>query len=131
MALLKDKNEEGTWVEFTFKYHIPGEREGCQLNFKYFKTNRKVYDLDFGWTNITLKNYIEATSQFPVESLNGFYSSFEKDLYELSWEELDSGTLYQLNFYGSQQDFCLFATKEAIRQFGADLKTDWDLAPLH
>lgn len=106
------------------RYHIPGEREGCQLNFKYIKTNKKIYDLDFGWTNITLNNYIEATSQFPAESLNGMYSSFEKHLYELSWEELSSGILYKLKFYGSQQDSSLFATKEAIRQFGADLQTD-------
>lgn len=72
MAILRDANNDGTYVEFSFVKCIPGKLEGCQLNFKYYKSHEKVYDLDFGWTNLTIENYIEVMTGFPLETLNHF-----------------------------------------------------------
>lgn len=135
MAVLRDNIDEGTRVEFSFISRIPGEDEGCQINFKFFHSYRLVYDLNFGWTNISIKNYIRVTSEFPLETLNGIkldglHMSFEKHLYQLSWEESDSKGIYKLHFFGPDQDFRLTADKESIRKFGSEFKSDWDHAPI-
>lgn len=130
MAKLNDKKNNGTFVEFTFLKCIPGEYEGCQLNFKYYRANNKIYELDFGWTNLTVKNYIEVTSKFPLEMLNNFilnslYASFEKHLYHLDWIKLKEEKTYRLRFFGSQQDFSISVVDDAVRQFGRDLEIEW------
>ncbi|MFB5268743.1 hypothetical protein ACE41H_18430 [Paenibacillus enshidis] len=130
MAILRDCLENGTWIEISFIACIPGEDEGCRLNVKYFKTNNKIYDLDFGWTNITIKNYIEATAEFPVERLDGLYSSFEKHLFQLDWKQIDSNGVYRLGFFGSDQDFKIHADQESVRRFGSEFRLEWGQAPL-
>lgn len=135
MAVLRDHHEEGTQVLFSFISRIPGEHEGCQINFKFFEANQLIYNLDFGWTNLTIKNYIRVTTEFPLErlntfSINGLFMSFEKHLYQLDWKEIDAGGLYRLGFYGSEQDFKLTCDKASIRRFGSEFKLDWDQAPL-
>lgn len=135
MAVHNDNFNEGTRVEFSFISRIPGEDEGCQINFKFFNSNRLIYDLDFGWTNITIRNYIAVTSEFPIETLHGIkldglFMSFEKHLYQLSWEESDSNGIYTLFFRGTDQDFKLTADRESIRKFGSEIKLDWDKAPI-
>ncbi|ETT65659.1 hypothetical protein MHI43_05240 [Paenibacillus sp. FSL H8-0457] len=135
MAVLNDNFDEGTRVEFSFISRIPGEDEGCQINFKFFNSNRLIYDLDFGWTNITIRNYIAVTSEFPIETLHGIkldglFMSFEKHLYELSWEESNSNGIYNLFFREADQDFKLTADIESIRKFGSEFKLDWDKAPV-
>jgi len=130
MANLHDKKNNGTFVEFIFLRCIPGEHEGCQLNFKYYRENNKIYELDFGWTNLTIKNYIEVTSLFPLEMLNNFilnclYVSFENHLYQLDWKKLREEKIYRLRFFGSQQDFSINVVDDAVRQFGRDLETEW------
>ncbi|GAB6928587.1 hypothetical protein JCM10914A_25700 [Paenibacillus sp. JCM 10914] len=136
MAILKHCAEAGTRVEFSFIYHIPGYYEGCQMNFRYFKADQLLYDLDFGWTNITLTSYINVTSNFPLDrleriELEGLYVSFEKHLYQLEWAEVetDSG-MYKLRFFGSDQDFQLVSDVESVRKFGRDLASDWADAPV-
>ncbi|MDP4096190.1 hypothetical protein OIN60_05320 [Paenibacillus sp. P96] len=131
MAILHDKDNKGTFVKFTFLRCIPGEYEGCRLNFQYHKANKIIYDLDFGWTNITIKNYIELTSVFPLEIQNGIqlnqlYTSFENHLYGLEWKELGIKNAYQLRFFGSQQNFLINANYDNIRQFGNDLRLEWE-----
>lgn len=130
MAKLHDKQNNGTFIEFTFLRCIPGEYEGCQLNFKYFRENNKIYELNFGWTNLTIKNYIEVTSKFPLEMLNNFilncsYVSFEKHLYQLDWKKLREEKTYSLRFFGAQQDISINVVDDAVRQFGRDLETAW------
>ncbi|MCM3782385.1 hypothetical protein M3231_05330 [Neobacillus mesonae] len=130
MAILRDKKNNGTFVEFSFLTCIPGEIEGCQLNFKYYKENKLFYDLNFGWTNITIKHYVEVTSNFPLEMLNNFilnnlYTSFEKHLYSLEWTKLKDPKTYKLNFYDSQQDFSLIVVDDEVKQFGQDLNAEW------
>ncbi|WP_179090575.1 MULTISPECIES: hypothetical protein [Paenibacillus] len=100
-----------------------------------FHINRIIYDLNFGWTNLEIRNYISVTAEFPLEYLNGFkldglFMSFEKHLYHLSWEQMDRKGIYQLRFYGSEQDFQLTADKESIRRFGSRFKQAWEEAPL-
>ncbi|MEC0205043.1 hypothetical protein P4H39_20745 [Paenibacillus lautus] len=135
MATLSDHEEKGTRAEFTFISRIPGEDEGCHINFKFFRANRIIYDLNFGWTNITIRNFISVTADFPLEYLNGFkldglFMSFEKHLYHLSWKQMDRKGIYQLRFYESEQDFQLTADKESIRRFGSQFKQAWEEAPL-
>ena len=48
MAILRDKENNGTHVDFSFLKCAPGEYEGCQLNFKYYRENNNIYELDFG-----------------------------------------------------------------------------------
>ncbi|MGG4095148.1 hypothetical protein [Paenibacillus lautus] len=100
-----------------------------------FHINRIIYDLNFGWTNLAIRNYFSVTAEFPLEYLNGFkldglFMSFEKHLYHLSWEQMDRKGIYQLRFYGSEQDFQLTADKESIRRFGSRFKQAWEEAPL-
>nr|WP_211750232.1 hypothetical protein [Paenibacillus sp. Marseille-Q4541] len=130
MSKLYDKKNNGTYVEFIFLKCIPGKFEGCQLNFKYYREHNKIYELNFGWTNVTIKNYIEVTTKFPLEMLNNFilnrtYSSFEKHLYQLEWKKLREDKTYHLRFFGSQQDFSIIVVDDAVRQFGRDLETEW------
>ncbi|GAE09567.1 hypothetical protein [Paenibacillus sp. JCM 10914] len=106
------------------------------MNFRYFKADQLLYDLDFGWTNITLTSYINVTSNFPLDrleriELEGLYVSFEKHLYQLEWAEVetDSG-MYKLRFFGSDQDFQLVSDVESVRKFGRDLASDWADAPV-
>lgn len=135
MATLSDHEEKGTRAEFTLISRIPGEDEGCQINYKFFRANRIIYDLNFGWTNLTIRNFISVTADFPMEYLNGFkldglFMSFEKHLYHLSWEQMDRKGIYQVRFYGSEQDFQLTADKGSIRRFGSQFKQAWEEAPL-
>ncbi|WP_339272367.1 hypothetical protein NYE54_13450 [Paenibacillus sp. FSL K6-1330] len=135
MATLSDHEEKGTRAVFAFISRIHGEDEGCQINFNFFQANRIIYDLNFGWTNLTIRNYISVTAEFPLEYLNGFkldglFMSFEKHLYQLSWEPKEQEGIYQLHFYGSEQDFQLTADIESIRRFGSQFKQAWDEAPL-
>ncbi|MBX4149345.1 hypothetical protein [Paenibacillus lautus] len=135
MATLNDHEEKGTRADFTFISRIPGEDEGCQVNFKFYQDKRIIYDLNFGWTNLTIRNFISVTAEFPLEYLNGFkldglFMSFEKHLYQLSWKPMEQEGIYQLRFYGSEQDFQLKADKESVRRFGSQFKQDWDEAPL-
>lgn len=135
MAILNDHEEKGTRAEFTFISRIPGEDEGCQINFKFYEAGRIMYDLNFGWTNLTIRNFISVTAEFPLEVLNGFnldglFMSFEKHLYQLSWELMEREGIYQLRCYGSEQDFQLKADKESVRKFGSQFKQDWVEAPL-
>ncbi|AWP28245.1 hypothetical protein [Paenibacillus sp. Cedars] len=135
MAVLRDLHEEGTRVEYRFISRIPGENEGCQIHFKFFKADHLIYDLNFGWTNLTIRNYIRVKTEFPLDrlnsfSLNGLFMSFEKHLYQLDWKETDTAGSYQLGFYGSEQDFNLTADIESVRRFGSEFKLDWDQAPL-
>lgn len=136
IAAIRDCIEAGTRVEFTIKKRIPGELEGSQLHFKYFRKHQLKYELDrLGWTNMTIRNYIEVTSGFPLEILNGLrlnqmYASFERDLYQLSWQETPSEGVYVLNFYGAKQDFSIHATADEIRSFGQDLQLECEEAPL-
>ncbi|OXM14445.1 hypothetical protein [Paenibacillus herberti] len=130
MATLRDK-ESGTYVELSFLNCIPGNDEGCRLNFKYCKGNSVQYELDFGWTNLTIRNYVEVTSNFPLEELNGFklnnlYTSFEKHLFYLEWAKTKEESTYSLRFFGSQQDFTLNVVDHEVRQFGHDLKSEWE-----
>lgn len=130
MAILRDKEKIGTYVEFSFLKCIPGDYEGCQLNFKYFEKNKKIYELEFGWTNLTIRNYIEVTSKFPLEVLNNFvlsnlYTSFENHLYKLEWIELKEEKTFRLNLSGSQQDFTLIVLEDEVRKFGYDLEAEW------
>ncbi|WP_028593481.1 hypothetical protein [Paenibacillus assamensis] len=131
MAILRDIQENGTYVEFSFLKCIPGDYEGCQLNFKHYKGNRIVYELNFGWTNLTIKNYVEVTSNFPLEVLNDFkldnlYTSFEKHLYHLEWTKLEKDNTHKLRFFGSQQDLTLIVADDEVRQFGLDLNGEWE-----
>lgn len=135
MAALSDHEEKGTRAAFAFISRIAGEDEGCQINFKFFQANRIIYDLNFGWTNMTIRNFISVTAEFPLEYLNGFkldglFMSFEKHLYHLSWEQMDRKGIYQLRFCGSEQDFQLTSDKESIRRFGSQFKQAWEQAPL-
>ncbi len=57
MAILNDHEEKGTRAEFTFISRIPGEDEGCQISFKFYQDDRIIYDLNFGWTNLTIRNF--------------------------------------------------------------------------
>lgn len=126
MAILKDVKQNGNYVELSIKRHIPGESEGSRMYFQYVELNRMQYELEFGWTNMVVESYIEATSQFPLPQLHGLYSSFEKHLYELSWINIDmSNDQYKLHFYGSDQDFELITLAEDIRTFGNDLNAEW------
>lgn len=43
MAILNDHEEKGTRAEFTFISRIPGEDEGCQINFKFYQDNRIIF----------------------------------------------------------------------------------------
>ena len=134
MAVLQDMREPGTWVEFIFISRIPGEDEGCRLQFKFCKAGQLVYDLEFGWTNITIRNYIKVTSRFPVEPLHsmpskGLFMSFEKHLYQLDWEETGSEGCYRLRFFGSDQDFTLAVHEESVRSFGMAFSKEWEHAP--
>ncbi|MGO4184631.1 hypothetical protein AB4Z17_25975 [Paenibacillus sp. TAF43_2] len=131
MAILKDINENGAFVEFSFIYRIPGSGEGSRLNFKYFESNNMVYNLDFGWTNLTIRNYIEAIMNFPVELHNGYFSSFENHLFGLQWKETNTSGIYNLRLFDTNQDFTLTVSKESIQTFGACLNIDWEKAPLH
>ncbi|MEC0093910.1 hypothetical protein [Paenibacillus macquariensis] len=131
MATLRDKQENGTYVEFSFLKCITGDYEGCRLNFKYYKENKIDYELDFGWTNLTIRNYVEVTSNFPLEELNNFklnelYESFENHLYALGWTKFKEENTYRLHFSGSQQDFTLIVIDDEVRQFGHVLKTEWE-----
>ncbi|WP_211750278.1 hypothetical protein [Paenibacillus sp. Marseille-Q4541] len=131
MAKLRDKEKIGNYIEFSFLKCIPGDYEGCQLNFKYYTDDKKIYELDFAWTNLTIKNYIEVTSNFPVEMLNNFilnnlYTSFENHLNKLEWTELKEEKAYRLRFSGSQQDFSLNVVDDVVRQFGHDLEAEWE-----
>ncbi|MCR8844287.1 hypothetical protein NQ117_11375 [Paenibacillus sp. SC116] len=131
MATLRDIQEYGTYIEFSFLKCIPGDYEGCRLNFKHYKGNSIVDELDFGWTNLTIKNYVEVTSNFPLEELNNFklnnlHTSFENHLYHLEWTKLEKGNTHKLHFFGSQQDFTLIVADDEIRQFGHDLKSEWE-----
>ncbi|MBT2762992.1 hypothetical protein [Paenibacillus sp. ISL-20] len=135
MATLSDHEEKRTRAAFALISRIPGEDEGCQINFKFYKANRIMYDLNFGWTNLTIRNFVSVTAEFPLEYLNGFkldglFMSFEKHLYQLSWEPMERKGIYQLRFYGSEQDFQLTANKESIRRFGSQFKQAWDKALL-
>ncbi|UQZ36243.1 hypothetical protein C2I18_23585 [Paenibacillus sp. PK3_47] len=130
MAILRDIVANNTYVEFLFLSCIPGEDEGCQLAFTYCRDNHVVYELAFGWTNLTIKNYIEVTSKFPLEALNDFilnnlYTSFEKHLYGLEWTGLEERNTYGIRFSGAHQDFSLKVTDAAVQQFGRELEAEW------
>lgn len=130
MAKMYDKRNNGTFVEFSFIRCIPGKDEGCRLHFQYGQENKQIYELDFGWTNMTIKDYIEVTSNFPLEMLNNFilnnsYSSFENHLYQLDWKKLSEAKTYRIRFFGSQQNFSMIVVEDAIRQFGRDLEKEW------
>ncbi|ETT57249.1 hypothetical protein MHI43_09510 [Paenibacillus sp. FSL H8-0457] len=119
MPVLRDCTDEGTRAEFHFISRIPGKYEGCQINFKFYDSNRFIYDLNFGWTNLTIRNYITVTTEFPLDTLNGFkldglYMSFEKHLYQLSWRRSQSEGIYELGFFGSDQDFWDAAKKKGL-----------------
>jgi hypothetical protein len=135
MPVLRDCTDEGTRAEFHFISRIPGKYEGCQINFKFVDSNRFIYDLNFGWTNLTIRNYITVTTEFPLDTLNGFkldglYMSFEKHLYQLSWRKSQSEGIYELGFLGSDQDFTLMVDIESVRKFGSQFKLAWDQAPI-
>ncbi len=125
MAILKDARQNGHYIELCIGDHILGEDEGSRMYFKYVRSDHLYDELKFGWTNRVIKSYIEATSQFPLEELNGLYSSYEKHLYELSWtnDNLPEGQ-YKLHFYGADQDFELVAAVEDIRNFGHALNAE-------
>lgn len=130
MAILRDKQKNGTYVEFSFITCIPGDDEGCQLNFKYYKESMKYVELDLGWTNLTIKNYIEVTSNFPLEILNNFilnnlYMSFERDLYSLEWTKLEEEHTYRLRFSDAEKDFSLTVVDDEVKWFGHDLSIEW------
>lgn len=130
MAILRDIQKDGTYVEFSFIKCIPGEFEGCQLNFRYYIENKQFYEVDFGWTNQTIKNYVEVTSKFPLDVLNDFilnnlYISYEKHLYKLEWAELAEVNIYSLRFFGCQQDFSLIVVDNDVKQFGYELESEW------
>ncbi|WP_160031940.1 hypothetical protein [Paenibacillus sp. An7] len=131
MAILRDIFSDGTDVEFTFVKCIPGKFEGCQLNFKYYLNHEKVYDFVFGWTNITIENYIEVTSSFPLDMLNDFllnnlYMSFENHLYGLEWEKRKEKNTYRLRLYDSRIDCRLNVTDTEVREFGNELRMEWE-----
>ena len=131
MAILGDANNDGTFVEFSFITCIPGKYEGCQLNFKYYKNHKKVYDLNFGWTNLTINNYIEVTANFPLDLLNDFilndlYTSFENHLYGLEWKKRKERNVYRLRFFGSKQDFIMNVIDTQVRGFGNELRIEWE-----
>lgn len=135
MPVLRDCTDEGTRAEFHFISRIPGKYEGCQINFKFYDSNRFIYDLNFGWTNLTIRNYITVTTEFPLDTLNGFkldglYMSFEKHLYQLSWRRSQSEGIYELGFFGADQDFKLTADIDSVRKFGSQFKLEWDQAPI-
>jgi len=95
MPVLRDCTDEGTRAEFHFISRIPGRYEGCQINFKFY----------FGWTNLTIHNYITVTAEFPLDTLNGFkldglYMSFEKHLYQLSWRRANRKVFMSWAFLG-------------------------------
>lgn len=136
MAILRDIFSNGTYVEFKIVKCIPGKFEGCQLNFKYYLNHEKVHDFIFGWTNLTIENYIEVTAVFPLDMLNDFilnnlYMSFENHLYGLEWEERkerkekDTYRLYRLRLYDSTIDCQLNVTDTEVREFGNELRLEW------
>lgn len=130
MAILRDKEEQGTYIEFSFLSCIPGKNEGCRLNFKHYKENKKFYELNFGWTNQSIDNYIQVTANFPLEMLDNFilnnlHMSYENHLHGLEWTELDEDHTFSLHFFGAQQDFTLTAIDDEIRQFGREFESEW------
>lgn len=131
MAILRDTFSDGTYVEFSFVKCIPGKFEGCQINFKHYKNHKKIHDFVFGWTNLTIENYIEVTSGFPLDMLNDFilnnlYSSFENHLYGLEWKKRKEKDTYRLRLYDSKKDCQLNVIDTEVRKFGNEVRIEWE-----
>lgn len=86
--------------------------------------------MDFGWTNLTIENYIEVMTGFPLETLNDFilnnlYTSFENHLYKLEWKKRREENLYQLRLYDSKHYCLLNVVDTQVRKFGNELRFEW------
>ena len=55
--------------------------------------------------------------------------SFEKHFYMLEWRANDQLETYELTFTDSDQLFKIVTSKESVRQFGLDIKYEWEQAP--
>jgi len=122
---LNDSINPESFIEISILTHDPDPDEGSRFMAKFYINNQLSQELEFGWTNRTLKSFINLLRNFPVEEYNGYFSHFEKHL-ELQWKLESDKDLYFLTFdllVNEDDTFSLKATQDTIKAFGHSLES--------
>ncbi|MGF9907317.1 hypothetical protein [Brevibacillus porteri] len=131
VALLKDNNDVGKYLEISFVYHDRDEDEGSKLMANFYLEDHLEIGLKFRWTNQVLKLFVDLLKQFPIEKYKGLFSHYEKHL-EMRWESQPHSGNYNLTFDLLTEDedqFSISVSKEHIHDFGLALELLMQNAP--
>ncbi|WP_458120290.1 hypothetical protein [Paenibacillus sp. Z6-24] len=129
MAILRGAENSDAYIEYTVIDHRIDELEGSSLEFKFIKNDRVSYHSKFGWTNYTLRLFIEMLQHFPIEKYEGYFSHFEKHL-EVTWQLSDLPSCYTLQFKDVDNVVTLITTSKDIISFGIELEKEWKNSPI-
>ena len=129
MVILKDIHDSGTYIEYNVKNHYIDEMEGSQLFFRYIHQDKTVYELNFGWTNLTVHSFISMLKEFPLEEYDGYFSHFEKYL-EVKWDYIAKEDYYNIHFTESDMLIIIKAKKNDLILFGESFEKEWIESPV-
>lgn len=129
MAILKGNDKLSIkYMEISYTYHIPEADEGSRLKVIFRDESNIIRTNEFGWTNITLRLFIDLLKNFPIEKYNERFSHFDRP-FEIRWVHEYSSDSYLLIIDDLGTLITMFANKEDIILFGEELERELDLAP--
>lgn len=129
MAILRDINNNKTYVEYKVIDHYLDDMEGSQLSFKYVQNDEIIYEVNFGWTNRTVHSFISMLKQFPIKEYEGYFSHFEKHL-EIKWDRIDGLNHYNIHFIENDTPTVITAKQEDLIAWGMSFGKAWEESPV-
>lgn len=119
--VLRDEQEQGTWIELRFLSHDAEPDEGSWLFVAFGRHDKTERESRFGWTNRVVHAFIHLLKHFPEEKYNSYFLHIEEDFF-LRWVHERATDRYLLIFEYQGQLFPLKTSKSALLSWAEGLE---------